>query len=61
MGAAVRTCVVSNLTTRGKGVVGSPVRVITEIWDSYTGEKIGEYDPIYKYEYASDSYIKVKE
>ncbi len=41
-------CIITTLTRRGKGEVGSPIRVITEIWErTGTGEckLIGEYDP----------------
>jgi len=37
-------CIITQLTTRGKGTPESPIRKVTEVWNS-RGEKIAEYDP----------------
>jgi hypothetical protein len=37
-------CIITQLTTRGKGTQESPIRKVTEVWNS-RGEKIAELDP----------------
>ncbi len=41
----LKQVVITNLTRRGKGVEGDPIRIITEVWDAENGEKIAENDP----------------
>jgi len=57
----VKRCVITTLTRRGKGVIRSPIRVITEMWDAETGEKIAEFDPDLLYDCVDDTYHRVAE
>ena len=52
----LKQCVITTLTRRGKGEEGSPIRIITEVWDAETGKKIAEYDPLLVYVPSKDEY-----
>lgn len=41
----LKQVVITKLTRRGTGTEEQPVRIVTEVWDAITGEKIAEYDP----------------
>lgn len=42
----VKTCVITNILRRGRGMDDSdPVRIITQVWDAETGHLIAESDP----------------
>ena len=41
----LKQVVITTLTRRGKGKDGDPIRIITEVWDAETGDKIAEDDP----------------
>ena len=43
--AVLKQCIITTLTRRGNGTLENPCRIITEVWDAATGEKIAEHDP----------------
>lgn len=55
----VKQCVITTLTRRGNGdSLVSPIRIITEVWDAKTGDKIAESDPYLSYNGSDDNYYR---
>jgi len=44
----LKQVIITQILRRGKGTDDDPIRIITEVWDAETGEKIAENDPCQK-------------